>query len=515
MRKVTLLGLILGALVVACESKTPTGPSTVTIQQVTTTTTAPPTTTTATPSTTTVPPTTTVAPTAVTRRYIGTSPNPTLPNDMTLALQLVTATGFFEKLAEGLPLISPQASKYTVTGVYRTGGGGGGTVSGSLNGELDNGTFAGTLSTDMPGCSAAREYSGVLTASTLQWVGGQTLQDCKDSPFGFSNLVMINGGAAVPPTTTIPTTTAPGCTYSLNPGTASIGLPGGSGSVQVVTQPGCGWSVQSVVSWVTVQPASGAAGPGSVQYTAEPTGAPRQATLIIAGLPFVLRQEPPSATPTTTTTSSALTCTYSLSPTTATASANGGTGTITVITQASCPWTVQNFANWVAVAPPSGNGNGQVQWTAQATTAARETTIIVGGTPFLLRQDAPPDLVPLSRSDASFCTYATGSTGLVIGVGNQGAGAAAGSIARITYYYSENPPQSFDTPTPAVAPGQSVNVQFPLPGGCSNFSCGFDFDVTVDATTLVAETDEGNNTHLSGFCSNGYFATRGTRRRGD
>jgi hypothetical protein len=202
---------------------------------------------------------------------------------------------------------------------------------------------------------------------------------------------MIRDDTTLPPTTSIPTTTTPACTYGLNPGGASIGLPGGSGSIEVVTQAGCGWSAQSFVPWIIVQPASGAAGPGRVQYTVEATSAPRQATLIIANLPFVLRQEPPPTTTTTTsstttsvsttststststtsststsstsTTTTTSTCNYALNPTSASLDFREQDTFLNIVTQSGCGWTIGtgSFPPWIVVTQPSStNGTGPV-----------------------------------------------------------------------------------------------------------------------------------------------------------
>lgn len=577
MRRVILFGLLMGAVMVACESKTPVGPSTVTITEATTTASActftlspasgsvaaaggtgtvtvvtqtgckwtvenfanwvtvEPTTErtgsgqivyTAAATTTTrettivvaglpfllrqdlaaqVPTTTTIGATTVTRRYIGTSPNPALPNDMTLALNLVTASGVFDSVLEGLPLIGKQAT-YSVTGVYRTGGGGGGTVRGSLDGTIDNGNFSGSMTFEAAGCSAGREYFGQLSASSLTWTGGRIIQDCKDSPFGFSTLTMVTAGT-LPPTTTVPTTTMPGCNYGLNPGGGSIGLSGGSGSVQVVTQPGCGWSAQSVVSWVTVQPSSGSSGPGAVQYTVA-AGGPRETTLIIAGLPFVLRQE---ASPTTTTSQ---TCTYTLSPPSSTVPAAGGAGSVTVVTQTGCQWSVQNFANWITVNPTSGTGSGAVNYTAAATTAAREATIVIQGSPFLLRQDAPvlsPDVVPFTPLGGGDDYCRISGTTFFVGVRNLGPGAAGASVTRVSFVPNDGTPSSNSLPTASLPSGGTVDVAFPYPRDCE-FGGGCTIQIVVDANNELAEgtAGEGNNT-VDTQCSIG----TATRRRGE
>lgn len=512
MRKVTLLGVALGTTIMACESKTPTGPSTVTVEVTTTV----PATTTVPPGSTTVPPTTTtIAPTSVTRRYLGTAANPVLPNDMTLALNLVTTGVVLDGALEGAPRIGAQAT-YSVTGFYSTGSGGGGTVRGMLDGTLDNGTFSGTLSTTVPGCSASREYYGELKATNLVWSAGQVLQDCKDNPLSFSTLTMITTGGGLPPTTTIPTTTVPSCNYGLNPGGASIGLAGGSGSVQVVTQPGCGWSAQSVVNWVTLQPASGSTGPGSVQYTvAGIEGGMRETTLVIAGLPFVLRQEAAPSSSTTTTTPA---CTYTLSPTNATLPAGGGSGAVTVITQPGCAWNVQNFVSWIVPSPTSGSGSGPVQYTVAANTAAaRESSLVVGGQPFLIRQDGAPQpadlrpFTPLGGGD-DFCRTTNNFTSLVVGVENLGPGGAGSSTTLVTFTPSDTegtPPSfPFNTPTAQIAAAGRVDLTVPVPDACRFWTCRV--VITVDAAGAIPEVTEDNNT-VTASC---FFGSDiGTRRR--
>jgi hypothetical protein len=325
---------------------------------------------------------------------VGASGNPALPSEMTLVFRLLAGENTFRSMLERFSLIEPQAVEYSVTGTYRTPSGTGGTVEGFLDGPLAGGTFSGTLTADFAGCTAQREFAGPLNEASLQWTGGRTLHDCKDSPLGFNTLTLVRGDTNLPPTTTVPTTTAPACTYGLNPGGASIGLPGGSGSIEVVTQPGCGWSAQSFVPWVTVSPASGAAGPGRVQYTVEATSTPRQATLIIANLPFVLRQEPPTTTTTTTsstttsvgttststssstttsstttssttsstsTTTTTSTCNYSLNPTSANLDFREQDTFLNIVTQSGCGWTIGtgSFPPWIVVTSPSStNGNG-------------------------------------------------------------------------------------------------------------------------------------------------------------
>ena len=88
----------------------------------------------------------------------------TIPNDMTLFFQLLFASGGLSEPSElGTPNVG--MASFAVTGVYRTAGGGGGIVKGSLNGDIDNGQFTGTVVFEAPGCTAEREYSGTITSA--------------------------------------------------------------------------------------------------------------------------------------------------------------------------------------------------------------------------------------------------------------------------------------------------------------------------------------------------------------
>ena len=285
MRKLTLAGLLLAGLVLGCESKTPSGPSTVTVQTPATTTTT--TTTPATPTTTTTTTIggggggggTTTMPMVLSRMYVafGTT-GPTLPSVLTIVLTPI-------------PNTSPVKSR--VQGVYQTSTGAGGQVKGELIGTLDEGQFDGSLTYEIPECFAERLYGGPVNAQFLRWTAGPTSEDsCKDKPLGYNTLVMARSDTPLPPPTVSPTTSLPlQCSYSLSANSVSIDSTGGQRTVGVTTSPTCAWAAQNFVDWITVlQPASGI-GAGTVVLTVAPNpGAPRSATVVIAGLPFVVNQ---------------------------------------------------------------------------------------------------------------------------------------------------------------------------------------------------------------------------------
>ncbi len=83
-----------------------------------------------------------------------------------------------------------------------------------------------------------------------------------------------------------------GCTYELMPLGDGFPRSGGRGTVQVAAQAGCAWTVESLVSWITVNRGI-ARGPGTVRYSvaSSNTGASsRTGMILIAGQSFTVAQ---------------------------------------------------------------------------------------------------------------------------------------------------------------------------------------------------------------------------------
>src|SRR5215207_1046270 len=180
--KRSLLFIALAALA-ACDTRSPTGPSSVT-----------PTTSISTTTTTSVPPTgpvtstsTSTATTSIpslsrSRTYVSLGPvAPTVPSQLTVVVQPVTRPASASSFLDRLPFLQTQIEPIvsTVTGFYITPGGGTGRVIGELLGTLDDGIFNGTLTSDSPECVAEREFGGGVDPQFLRWNGGRTLRDCK------------------------------------------------------------------------------------------------------------------------------------------------------------------------------------------------------------------------------------------------------------------------------------------------------------------------------------------------
>jgi hypothetical protein len=84
--------------------------------------------------------------------------------------------------------------------------------------------------------------------------------------------------------------TAPSCTYTISPSSASFPASGGSGNVLVTTQAGCNWGTSAAASWVTVNSGSGT-GNGTMSYTiSSNTGTTRVSSLTVAGNVFTITE---------------------------------------------------------------------------------------------------------------------------------------------------------------------------------------------------------------------------------
>jgi hypothetical protein len=82
-----------------------------------------------------------------------------------------------------------------------------------------------------------------------------------------------------------------GCSYALNPTSASPAAAGGAASVAVTAGVGCAWSASSGASWVTITAGASGAGNGTVSYSVAANGAgARSGSLTIAGLTFPISQ---------------------------------------------------------------------------------------------------------------------------------------------------------------------------------------------------------------------------------
>jgi hypothetical protein len=106
-----------------------------------------------------------------------------------------------------------------------------------------------------------------------------------------------------------------------------------------------------------------------------------------------------------------------------------------------------------------------------------------------------PDLVPVSdpQPGVGFCR-GDGAGNLLVTVKNQGTAAAPASQTKVEFF----PGGVFMLPTPPIPAGAQINLMpLPFPPGCFSPDCSF--VITVDATGVVVESNEANNTGV-GSC---------------
>jgi hypothetical protein len=180
---------------------------------------------------------------------------------------------------------------------------------------------------------------------------------------GGYSVVVTNSGGAV--TSSVATLTV-SCSYALSASSASFGPAPGSGSVNVISQPGCAWTVTGVPPWLTITAGNGGSGSGTVSYTVatNSSGNARNATLTIAGLTYGVSQGAPDlAPPTVAFSSPAANSSFSNTVITVTGTADDDTG----VARVECRVGINNFAT----------ATGTTAWSAPVTLVAGTNIVSV------------------------------------------------------------------------------------------------------------------------------------------
>jgi hypothetical protein len=236
-----------------------------------------------------------------------------------------------------------------LTGTFVNSTGFAGTLTGVLTGNLENGTFNGSLSTvTQSGCTAERRFSGPITTTALNWSPGAHINDCG----GSSPLTSGIQAAAAPPTA------PPPCTYQASATGTNVPSAGGTGSVSVTAGEGCRWFATSSVDFVKLSVSEGIAA-GTVQFTVAANTAitQRTATLVVAGQSFTITQAGAPAP----------VCTYRLNGGERTFDANGALGGVDMRVAAGCAWQAQSDSPWLTITGgASGAGDGTISYAVAA-----------------------------------------------------------------------------------------------------------------------------------------------------
>jgi Viral BACON domain len=190
------------------------------------------------------------------------------------------------------------------------------------------------------------------------------------------------------------------CTYTIAPTEQPVAATGGTATVAVTTQTGCGWNAASQISWITITRGASGTGAGTVGLTVAANDGPaRMASITIAGNAYTVSQ---AAAP--------VPCTYTIAPTEQAVAATGGPSTVAVTTQSGCAWSAVSNVPWMTVASgASGAGSGTVELSvAQNTGVARSGTASIAGHTFTVAQAAAPTACTYSLTPVAQTVTNTG-----------------------------------------------------------------------------------------------------------
>ena len=142
---------------------------------------------------------------------------------------------------------------------------------------------------------------------------------------------------------------APGCAYSINPTTITVGdREVRDLTVAVTAGSGCSWTATENVGWLDITGGSSGSGNGTVTYrTSNYSGTQRTGTMTIAGQTFTVTQ---------------VECSATLNPQTQAVTALGGVFTVSVTTQIGCDWQAVESLSWVSIT----NGASEVPTSLRA-----------------------------------------------------------------------------------------------------------------------------------------------------
>lgn len=207
------------------------------------------------------------------------------------------------------------------------------------------------------------------------------------------------------------------CFIRLSPAERWIADSGGAGSVDVTVPSGCGWSISSNVSWITITSGSTGNGNGTAYYTvaANPDTSTRMGILTIGPNTQIhtVRQHGAG-------------CTYSIFPYNGWFDSSGGTGSTDVTAPSGCDWTALSDESWITITSGnSGSGNGTVNYSVEANPSIwqRSGHIIIAGQTLNVGQDGCS--VTISPTSQSFAD--AGGTGSIDVTAPSGCNWLAGS----------------------------------------------------------------------------------------
>jgi hypothetical protein len=203
-------------------------------------------------------------------------------------------------------------------------------------------------------------------------------------------------------TFTVTQSGAPVCSFAISPSSNVVEATGGSGSVSVTTQAGCGWSAVSNASFITITSGAAGTGNGTVNYTVgvNTTSSIRTGTMTIAGQTLTITQAGAS-------------CVSSITPSSRSLTSGSQSSTVSVSAASSCNWTAQSQAGWITITSGgAGPGPKTLKYAVAAnpSTSPRSGAIIIGSKVHTVIQAGIPCSYSISPSGQNFTTSGGGGT---------------------------------------------------------------------------------------------------------
>ncbi len=169
------------------------------------------------------------------------------------------------------------------------------------------------------------------------------------------------------------------CQFSVAPTALAFPPAGGTGNFQITIPAGCGWSVSTANSFITIDSAPNGVNSSTVNFTvAANTGAARTGFITVSDgfntRNFQIQQ--------------GAGCPSSLAQTSVSFTASGSSGNVAVTAGANCSWQAFSDANWVQItsAQQSGNGAATFNVLPNPTRNARSANVTIGARTLTVNQ---------------------------------------------------------------------------------------------------------------------------------
>lgn len=166
-------------------------------------------------------------------------------------------------------------------------------------------------------------------------------------------------------------TSTTACLPSITPTAQAFPFSGGNGNFQIGTASGCGWTISTTSSFISIDSPTSGLGNSNVNFSvAANSGAARTGLITITD----------GFNPRTFQIQQGAGCPSSLSVTTANFPATGQTGSVAVNAGSDCTWQAVSNVSWVEVTSSQQTGNGMATFNVlpNMTRNSRSTNLIVG-----------------------------------------------------------------------------------------------------------------------------------------